>query len=252
MNLLLDQKVALITGSAQGLGKSIAEELAQEGCRVIIADLNLEMAEVAASELRQRNLVAYPVETDVSDVTSVTTTVDYVEQSIGSIDILVNNAGIIKTGAFRDSSVEDWEQVSRVNLSSVYYCCKSVLPGMAANEYGKIVNIASVSASRGGGAIGNVLYGTTKAGVVAMTRGLARELAPLGINVNAINPAVIETSMTKNQLTTEAKERIVDAIPMGRLGTGSEIGSLTAFLASDISSFITGETIAVDGGYLNA
>jgi 3-oxoacyl-[acyl-carrier protein] reductase len=149
-----------------------------------------------------------------------------------------------------DSSIQGWEEVSRINLSGVFYCSKAVLPFMIEEKYGKIVNIASVSAMKGGGALGNTLYGTTKAGVVAMTKGLARELAPSGINVNAIAPAVVETSMTNSKLTPELRGKIRERIPMGRLCKASDIANLTAFLASDVSGYITGETIVVDGGYL--
>jgi NAD(P)-dependent dehydrogenase (short-subunit alcohol dehydrogenase family) len=121
---------------------------------------------------------------------------------------------------------------------------------MIEEKYGKIINIASVSALRGGGALGNTLYGATKAGVIAMTKGFARELAPMGINVNAIAPAVAETSMTKNKLTPELRGEIRERIPMGRLGEASDVANLAAFLASDVSGYITGETIAIDGGYL--
>jgi 3-oxoacyl-[acyl-carrier protein] reductase len=149
-----------------------------------------------------------------------------------------------------NSSAQDWEEVSRINLSSVFYCSKAVLPFMIQEKYGKIVNIASVSAMKGGGALGNKLYGATKAGVVAMTKGFARELAPSGINVNAIAPAVVETTMTEGRLTPELRERIEGRIPMGRVGKASDIASLAAFLAPDVSEYITGETIAIDGGFL--
>ena len=132
----------------------------------------------------------------------------------------------------------------------MFYCSKAVLPFMIEQRYGKIINIASVSAMKGGGGLGNTLYGTTKAGVVAMTKRFARELAPMGINVNAIAPAVARTVMTEDRITPELEERIKARIPMGRLGEVSDIACLAAFLASDISQFITGETIAVDGGFL--
>ena len=115
-----------------------------------------------------------------------------------------------------DATIDDWDQVCRVNLSGVYYCCKAALPAMVAQHYGKIVNIASVSAAKGGGSFGNVLYGTTKAGVVALTKGLARELAPLGINVNAIAPSVTETGMTSPLLTPERRRQVLASIPLGR------------------------------------
>jgi 3-oxoacyl-[acyl-carrier protein] reductase len=250
MDLLLNDKVALVTGAGGGIGASIAEALAQEGCVVCIADVNLELAQMVEKSLQKEGHQAFSVQMDVSDALRVDRVVRQVVSDYGRIDILVNNAGIIKTEPMVDSSIQGWEEVSRINLSGVFYCSKAVLPFMIEEKYGKIVNIASVSAMKGGGALGNTLYGTTKAGVVAMTKGLARELAPSGINVNAIAPAVVETSMTNSKLTPELRGKIRERIPMGRLCKASDIANLTAFLASDVSGYITGETIVVDGGYL--
>ena len=168
----------------------------------------------------------------------------------GRIDIVVNNAGILKTGSVLDASIADWDDVCRVNLSGVYYCCKAALGSMVAKRYGKIVNIASVSAMKGGGSFGNVLYGTTKAGVVALTKGLARELAQYGINVNAIAPGVVETNMTNTLLTAERRKAVLAGIPMGRFASTDDIAHVVALLASDVLGYVTGETIVVDGGYL--
>jgi NAD(P)-dependent dehydrogenase (short-subunit alcohol dehydrogenase family) len=201
-------------------------------------------------DLKEEGYKTFSVRMDVSDTKQVDQVIRQVVNDYGRVDILVNNAGILKTDTIMDSSVQDWEEVSKINLSSVLYCSKSVLPFMIEEKYGKIVNIASVSAMRGGGALGNTLYGATKAGVVAMTKGFARELAPMGINVNAIAPAVAETSMTKNKLTPKLRGKIRERIPMGRLGEASDVANLAAFLTSDVSGYITGETIAIDGGYL--
>ncbi len=250
MDLLLTDRVALVTGAGSGIGASIAGALAREGCVVQVADLCLESAQKVEKDLKEEGLKAFSVQLDTRDAQQAEQVVQQVVNDHGRIDILVNNAGILKTGTMVDSSVQDWEEVSKVNLSGVFYCSKAVLPFMIEEQYGKIVNIASVSAMRGGGAIGNTLYGTTKAGVVAMTKGLARELAPLRINVNAIAPAVVETPMTDSKLTPELREKIREKIPMGRSGETSDVASLAAFLASDVSGYITGETIVVDGGYL--
>ena len=250
MDLLLIDRVALVTGAGSGIGASIADALTREGCVVQVADLRLELAQKVEKDLKEEGRKAFSVQLDIRDAEQAEQVVRQVVNDHGRIDILVNNAGILKTGTMVDSSVQDWEEVSKVNLSGVFYCSKAVLPFMIEEQYGKIVNIASVSAMRGGGAIGNTLYGTTKAGGVAMTKGLARELAPLRINVNAIAPAVVETPMTDSTLTPELREKIREKIPMGRSGETSDVASLAAFLASDVSGYITGETIVVDGGYL--
>ena len=217
---------------------------------VCIADLRFELAQKVEKDLKKEGGEASSAQLDVGDPKQVERVVRRVIDVYGRIDILVNNAGILKTGPIVDSSIQDWEEVSKINLSGAFYCSKAVLPFMIEEKYGKIVNIASISAMRGGGALGNTLYGTTKAGVVTMTKGLARELGPLRINVNAIAPAVVETSMTESKLTPELSEKIREKIPMRRLGKASDIASLAAFLASDVSGYITGETIVIDGGYL--
>jgi 3-oxoacyl-[acyl-carrier protein] reductase len=250
MDLLLNDKVALVTGAGSGIGASIAGTLAREGCVVCIADLRLRLAQKVQKDLKEEGYKTFSVQMDVSEAKQVDQVIRQVVNDYGLVDILVNNAGILKTDTIVDSSVQDWEEVSKINLSSVLYCSKSVVPFMIEEKYGKIINIASVSAMRGGGALGNTLYGATKAGVVAMTKGFARELAPMGINVNAIAPAVAETSMTKNKLTPELRGKIRERIPMGRLGEASDVANLAAFLASDVSRYITEETIAIDGGYL--
>ena len=247
MDLNLGDKVALVTGAGSGIGAAIAATLAAEGCVVYLGDTNSETAARVASECGSS---AHPLRLDVGDSAGAAAAAARIVAECERLDILVNNAGILKTGSVIDATIDDWDQVCRVNLSGVYYCCKAVLPAMVARRYGKIVNIASVSAVKGGGSFGNVLYGTTKAGVVALTKGLARELAPLGINVNAIAPSVTETAMTAPHLTPERRRQVLDSIPLGRFASATEIGRVAALLASDALGYVTGATIAVDGGYL--
>ncbi|MDE2572657.1 MAG: SDR family oxidoreductase, partial [bacterium] len=162
-----------------------------------------------------------------------------------------NNAGILKTGSLAASSVADWEDVARVNVSGMLACSFAVLPHMTERSYGKIVNVASVSALRGSGAIGNALYAASKAAVVALTKGFASEFGPRGVNVNAVAPAVAETAMTEGSLHSSAvRERTLRAIPMGRFATGCDVGNVAAFLASDVASYMSGSIVVVDGGYL--
>jgi NAD(P)-dependent dehydrogenase (short-subunit alcohol dehydrogenase family) len=247
MDLKLGGKIALVTGAGGGIGAAIASTLINHGCSVYVADSNAAAANKVATELGERG---YPLTLDVGNAVEAAAAVEQIVHERGRIDIAVNNAGILKTGSILDASIADWDQVCRVNLSGVYYCCKAVLASMVKQRYGKIVNIASVSAMKGGGSFGNVLYGTTKAGVVALTKGLGRELAPFGINVNAIAPGVVETNMTGSLLTPERRKAVLGAIPLGRFASTDDIAQVVALLASDVLGYITGETIVVDGGYL--
>ncbi len=247
VDLGLRNKVALVTGAGGGLGAAICKKLAALGCVTYLADVNAAAADRVAAQIGGE---AISVALDVGVASACAELVGRIVDARGRIDILVNNAGILKTGTVVDASIDDWDDVCRVNLSGVYYCCKAVLPTMTARHYGKIINIASVSAVRGGGTFGNVLYGTTKAGVVALTMGLARELAPLGINVNAISPGVIETGMTGPLLSPERRRAVVAAIPAGRFAEPEDIAHVVAMLASDLLDYVNGANVPVDGGFL--
>jgi 3-oxoacyl-[acyl-carrier protein] reductase len=247
MDLKLAGKVALVTGGCSGIGRAIAIALLAEGCETHIADLNPEAGRDCV-EFDDDN--AQQLKLDVGDAAGVQRAVDGIVDECGRIDILVNCAGILKTKPLVDSTIADWDDVCRVNLSGVYYCSKAVMPSMIAQKYGKIVNIASVSAAKGGGQFGNVLYGTTKAGVVALTQGFARELGPHGVNVNAISPGVVDTAMTSGVMTAELRRQIAHAMPLRRLIKTDEIARFAVFLASDVSQGITGQAIALDGGFL--
>jgi len=248
MDLDLRGKVALVTGGTSGLGRAIATALLGEGAEVHVADINLSSAQnVPEFAVANARLISM----DVGDAEGVQHVVDAIAADRGRIDILVNCAGILKTRTLVESTIADWDDVAKVNLSGVYYCSKAVLPAMIAQRYGKIINIASVSSAKGGGQFGNVLYGTTKAGVVAFTQGFARELGPYGINVNAISPGVIEgTPMTAGLMTAEVRQRIVDAVPLRRLIQPAEVARTALFLASDVSRGVTGHTLVVDAGFL--
>jgi len=234
MEMDLKGRVALITGAARGVGARIAARFAEHGAIVYASDIDERAA------LRM----------DVSDRAGVRAAVERIERESGGLDILVNNAGLLANGPFDATTGEAWDKLVAVNLTGVYNCVQAAVPAMRRRGKGSIVNIASVSHEKGGGAFGNVWYGATKAGVVAMTKGLGRELGPLGIRVNAIAPAVVATDMVRSLLTPEVRERIVARIPLGRLAEEDDVARLAVFLASDWSDFITGETIAVDGGFL--
>jgi NAD(P)-dependent dehydrogenase (short-subunit alcohol dehydrogenase family) len=232
--LNLAGRVALVTGGARGVGAKIAARYAEHGAKVYAADIDERAA------LRM----------DVADRASVAAAIARIDKESGGLDILVNNAGLLANGPFDATGGEAWDRLVAVNLTGIYNCVQAAVPLMRRRGKGAIVNIASVSHEKGGGAFGNVWYGTTKAGVVAMTKGLGRELGPYAIRVNAIAPAVVATDMVRKLLTPEVRERIIGRIPMGRLAEEDDVARLAVYLASDWSDFITGETIAVDGGFL--
>lgn len=250
MDFELINKVAVVTGGASGFGAAIATVLAREGCRVVIVDLDRVAAEDIATRLAASQMLVTAVAFDVGDSVGVTRAIDGIVDLYGQIDILVTSAGILRTGSVLDSAPEDWETVSRVNLTGVLNCVRAAAPAMQARRWGRIVNLASVSAMRGGGSLGNVLYGTTKAGVVALTMGLARELGPSGITVNAIAPGVADTAMTRTHLSEEMRRRIIERVPLRRLAVAEDVANLVCFLASEPASYITGTVIPVDGGIL--
>lgn len=250
MDLKMNGKVALVTGAATGIGAAIAEGLAREGCMVWVADRDGDGAAGAAERLVAVGLEARSITVDVTQAAAVRAAFERVGRESGHLDVLVSNAGILKTGAFRDASAADWDGVLAVNLSGVVACAREAAEMMVAQGGGRIVNIASISAMRGGGSLGNVLYGTSKAGVVALTMGLARELGPSGITVNAVAPAVADTPMTRASLTPEALERIVSRVPLRRLASPADIADAVVFLASARAGFITGVVLPVNGGIL--
>lgn len=247
MDLNLQGKVAVVTGAGGGIGASITAKLVQEGCLVYAADIDEKAAQATAAAVGS---AARSLQLDVTKPHDIAAALRELVTMHDAVDILVNNAGILKTGSVFESSIEDWDEVCRANLSSVYYCCKAAIPTMIQRRYGKIINIASISAARAGGVFGNVLYGTTKAGVIAFTKGFARELAPYGINVNAVAPGLLETPMTAAKLTPAIREQVLAALPMHRLATVDDIANAVVFLASDVAAYITGDTLLVDGGAL--
>ena len=247
MDLNLKDRVAVVTGGAAGIGEAIARALAAEGCRVSILDRNEDAARKLAESIGGGTQF---VAANVGEPSSVANAFAQLLRRHNSLDILVNAAGVLSTGLVADLPTAEWQRVHEVNLSGVLYCVKSAIPLMRQQRRGRIINIASVSAMRGGGSVGNTLYGATKAGVVALTMGLARELGPDGITANAIAPAVADTAMTNASLTEDVRRKIVARIPLGRLASLADIADLAAFLASDRASFITGTVIPVDGGIL--
>jgi NAD(P)-dependent dehydrogenase (short-subunit alcohol dehydrogenase family) len=249
MDLGLKGRVAVVTGAAAGIGAAIARTLVDEGCCVWIADVDGVQAARTASALSIGSSV-HAVTFDVTSNPEVEAAIETIVEAEGRLDILICNAGILRSGPFLESTPSDWEAVVAVNLSGVMNCIRAAVKPMIRRGSGRIINVASISAMRGGGSIGNILYGTSKAGVVALTLGLAREFGPHNITVNAVAPAVAETPMTRATLTEEVTERILSRIPLGRLAIPSDIADAVAFLASERAGFITGAIVPIDGGIL--
>jgi 3-oxoacyl-[acyl-carrier protein] reductase len=241
-------KVALVTGAARGIGEAIALTLAREGADVVVTDVDLEGAQRVAQEIEGLGRKAKAVQADVSQREAVQRLVSEAVSLFGKVDILVNNAGIIRRGTFLEHEPQDWEKVLSVNLGGTFNCAKEVVPLMIKQGGGKIINISSVV-----GKMGDIAsapsYGTSKGAINTFTKSLARELAPYGINVNAVAPHAIETDMSR-EWSEEKRRQIVEAIPLKRLGKPEEVAEVVAFLASDGAGFITGQILDVNGGYL--
>jgi NAD(P)-dependent dehydrogenase (short-subunit alcohol dehydrogenase family) len=249
ISLAITGQVAVVTGAARGIGFAIAQALGQCGARVAIADLDAAAADAAARQLCELGINAIGVAVDVADEAQVQAMVAAVEQALGGVDILVNNAGIVSTGPLLEVSAAEWNRVMAIDLTSVFFCAKAVLPGMMQRRAGRIINIASVAGKRGGGLLGNSCYAAAKGGVIALTKGLAREAGPFNITANAITPALTDTDMTR-ALSPEARARVLADMPLGRAGTPRDIAAAVCFLASGAASFVTGEIMDVDGGYM--
>jgi len=247
-HLPFEKKIALVTGSARGIGRAIAETLARRGASVVIADLRAELAATTAQEIAastgQRTLA---VAVDVVNSESVKAMVDRVLAEFGRLDILVNNAGITRDNLIMRMEEADWDLVLNINLKGAFNCSKAVVRTMMKQRSGRIVNIASVSGLAG--QAGQANYSASKAGLIGMTKALARELGSRQITVNAVAPGFIPTDLTKD-LPTELKEASLKRIPLGRWGSTEDIAAAVAFLASDEAAYITGHVLSVDGGMM--
>jgi 3-oxoacyl-[acyl-carrier protein] reductase len=242
----LADKIAVVTGSSRGIGAQIARRLASEGAAVAV---NYAGSEAAAHEvvesIRAAGGTAEAFKADVSDADSVAALMDSVVQRFGRIDILVNNAGITRDGLLVRMSDADWDDVIHTNLSGAFFATRAVSKLMIKARSGSIINIASVVGLVGNA--GQVNYAAAKAGLVGMTKSVARELASRSVRVNAVAPGFIETDMTAD-LPEAARDAALGSIAMKRMGTPDDVAAVVAFLASDEASYITGQTIAVDGG----
>jgi len=245
----LKDKVALITGAARGIGQAIAMTFAKEGADIVVADVNLETAQKTASEIEGLGRKALALEMDVTSYEKVEEGINKILDKMGKVDILVNNAGITKDNLLLRMSQAEWDAVINVNLKGTFNCIKAVSRPMVKQRSGRIISIASII-----GLIGNpgqANYAASKAGIIALTKTVAKELASRNINANAVAPGFIQTEMTA-KLPEEIKKKMLEAIPLAKLGTPQDVANLCLFLASDESSYITGQVITIDGGMVMA
>lgn len=246
---LLDGKFAIITGAAspRGLGKSTAKLFAEHGATVAIIDLNEDDAVKTALELGEHHI---GLKGDVTDKSTCEAIIAKLHKTWGKVDVLVNNAGITQPLKSLDITAFNYDAVMDVNLRGTLYMSQAVIPFMRDANAGSIINMSSVSAQRGGGIFGGPHYSAAKAGILGLTKAMAREFAPFNVRLNAICPGFIATDITAGKLTEEMQKAVLDGIPMGRAGKASDVAGCALFLASDLSEYCTGTEIDVNGGSL--
>jgi len=241
----LNGKIALVTGAAQGIGRDIALALATDGADVAICDVNLEAAQKTAADIEALGRKSLPIKANVAASADVTAMIDQVVEKFGKIDILVNNAGITRDGLILRMKDEDWDLVLSINLKGAFLCTKSALKYMTKQRGGTIINIASIVGAMGNA--GQANYVASKAGLIGLTKTIAREYANRGITANAVAPGFIETAMTQ-ALSETVRTELAKQIPLGKLGTPADVANAVRFLASPWASYISGQVIHVNGG----
>lgn len=248
-NLLnLSGKTAIVTGSSSGIGRGAAVMLAKAGVNVVLAARRFEKLQEVAAEIEKLGQKALPIQVDVTKKEDIQKMVAETVKNFGKIDILFNNAGVLDYKNFIDIDDESWNKVLNVNLRGYLWVSQAVAKEMIKNKHGKIINTASIAGLAAFPQI--TVYNTSKAAVIMLTKSMASELGPMGINVNAIAPGAIETEMTQDMLKDpKTAQGFVAKIPVGRIGKPEDIGGAVLFLASDLSNYVTGETLVVDGGW---
>ncbi len=242
-------KTALITGGARGIGRDIAFKLADHGANIAVIDLEVEAAEQTAGELESRGVKAGAYKCDVSSYEDVSAVGKQVMEDFEAVDFLVNNAGVVRDKLFMRMTPEDWNFVLSVNLTGTFNFCKVMSPPMLKRRSGRIVNIASVIGLMGNP--GQANYSASKAGIIGLTKTLAKEFAARGIAVNAVAPGFISTAMTES-LGEDMREKLMEMIPFKRFGQGEDVANIVFFLLSDLASYVTGQVLNCDGGMVMA
>ena len=245
----MKDKVAFVTGAGQGIGREIALAFAQEGSDVVIGDINPESADKTRQDIEVLGRRALAFDLDVTDYAKVEEVVNKILDKFAKVDILVNNAGITKDNLLLRMSEAEWDAVIKVNLKGTFNCTKAVSKVMLKQRSGRIINVASIIGIIGNA--GQANYAASKAGIIALTKTAAKELASRNINVNAIAPGFIQTNMTA-RLSEELKQKMLAAIPLNKLGSPADIAKGCVFLASEEASYITGQTLVIDGGMVMA
>ncbi len=243
--MTLQDKVALVTGAGQGIGRAVALALAREGASIAVCDVNAETAEAVAQEVRDLGPRAAAQQGDISKASDADGAVKATVEQMGRLDILVNNAGVTRDGLLLRMSEEDWDHVLTINLKGTFLCSRAAARVMSKQRWGRIINVASVIGIRGNA--GQANYAASKAGVIGLTKSLAREFASRGITANAVAPGFIRTAMT-DVLSDAVKEQILAQIPLGALGQPEDVAAVITFLAGEGAGYVTGQVIAIDGG----